>query len=98
MTADTPESRGATRLYLVCSPPYDYTEPVLDYGEGPTTTERDVLVVRCRTRSRARVLALRAWRRRFRTGRDHWQRYYLSDSAVHPFSGMTVEPYEVSDV
>ncbi len=76
----------AARWFLVASQVYTYVEPVLDDGSGPTEHARDVIYVRSRTTKRARILALRAFRRKYarRSKPD-----YLCDG--HPFKGMTVE-------
>ncbi len=73
------------RWYVVLSPPYWYTEPILDDGSGPRTMERDFRYVRARKVVRAKVLALRAWRREFK-GRE-WRHDYLI-SGENPFRGM----------
>ncbi len=77
-------------VWLVCSPIYTYVDQILDDGSGPSYDERDVLYVRCRSRARAKVLALRAWRRRFSRGRWWPGRDYLY-RGENPFRGMTVE-------
>lgn len=78
--------------YEVVSPPYDYTEPVLDYGQGPTYEERDVARVFTHSKRRAKVLALRAFRRYYK---NRWNKpYYLCDE--NPFKGMEV--FSIADV
>lgn len=73
--------------FLVASAEYGTVIPILDYGEGPTEYGRDVLYVRCASRQRAKVLALRAWRRQ---NRRNWRKAgFLEDGC--PFTGMIVE-------
>lgn len=78
--------------YEVVSPEYDYTEPILDYGEGPTYPAWDVAKVFTRTKKRAKVLALRSFRRYYKNRGD--KPYYLEDE--NPFKGMKV--YAIVDL
>ena len=54
----------APRWYTVLSPTWKEVDPVLDDGSGPSETIRDMLMIRATSGQRAKVLALRAWRRR----------------------------------
>lgn len=80
------------RCYLVASAQYSYVEPVLDDGSGPTEYARDVIYVCARSAKRARVLALRAFRRLYRR-RPSKRPDYLTDGM--PFKGMTAERVEL---
>lgn len=75
------------RWFLVLSPEYGTVVPVMDFGMGPTEYVRDAVHVRTRSKARAKVLALRFFRR------HHAARVnkpdYLSDGS--PFTGMIVE-------
>lgn len=71
--------------FLVCSAEYGTVVPVLDFGEGPTEYGRDCLYVRARSAKRAKVLMVRAWRRRSAWRRPNW----LTDGV--PFRGMIAE-------
>jgi hypothetical protein len=72
--------------FLVASREYSYVEPVLDDGSGPTEYTRDVIYVYANGKRRVRVLALRAFRRKYaRRNRPD----YLADG--HPFKGMLVQ-------
>lgn len=77
-----------SRRYLVCSPEYGTVDRVLDDGPGPMEYERDVLYVRTRTAKRAKVLALRAWRR---ARKKNWRVARWFGYGENPFVGMTVE-------
>ncbi len=70
------------KWFLVCSPEYGEVIPILDDGSGPMEYGRDAVYVRARTRRRARVLAVR-WFRRF-------DAKYLQ-RVDNPFRGMMVE-------
>ena len=74
------------RCYVVCSPEYGEVIPVLDYGQGPIEFGCDVAFAYARNARRAKVLALRVFRRLHRRGPYPG---YLSDN---PFSGMTAKP------
>jgi len=41
------------KLYAILSDEYEYVEPVLDYGEGPTFHTRDALFVIAENRNKA---------------------------------------------
>ena len=80
--------------YYVLSPTYEYVDVICDDGTGPTYIERDMLTVCTTTAHRARVLALRAWRRALKRGRRvKWLADAVCDG-THPFTGMHVEPIE----
>lgn len=59
-------------IYSVIAP-YSYVLPILDYGAGPTEYAAHHLYVRATTKRRAMWLALRAWRRQFRTGKMNYK-------------------------
>lgn len=67
--------------YVVLTGEYPYTEPVLDYGEGPTWNERDSVEVEAENKADARVLGLRLLRER----RADWLRW-----CENPFEDMKV--------
>lgn len=71
-----------SRCFIVCGPEYGEVIPILDDGSGPMEYGCDAVYVRSRTKRRARVLALR-WFRRFDAKYLH--------NADSPFKGMTVE-------
>lgn len=75
-----------TRWYLVESAEYGTVIPVLDYGQGPTEWGRDVLYVRARSAARAKVLMVRAFRRRIPSGYRWKKAPWLDDG--NPFRGM----------
>ena len=74
--------------YIVASREISAVDVICDDGTGPLEYWREVLYVRASSRQRAKVLALRAWRRR-RT--QSWKRYGWIDDGSNPFRGMTVE-------
>ena len=76
-------------VWLVISPEFTYVEPVLDDGSGPRYSARNLRFVYCRGRkSRAKALALKAWRHN-RRRRDTWD---PSDNyPCSPFAGMTAK-------
>jgi len=76
-----------SRNYVVASREIGTVVPVLDDGSGPIEYGCEVLYVRARSRQRAKVLALRAWRRR---RPQSWRRYGWIDDGCNPFSGMKV--------
>lgn len=78
---------GAHRAFYVVSPVYEvYSQSEVD----PAELGRDVMLVCAQTKRRAKVLAVRAWRR----GRPHgtWSRrnyvQYCNDE--NPFKGLEV--------
>ena len=81
-----PQTDTAPQCFMVYTPVYGTVIPVLDFGEGPMEYSADVLYVRCRTKRRAKVLAVRAWRRQ----RSRWVMDQYSDGAS-PFTGLKVE-------
>ncbi len=79
--------------YEVVSPPYTYVEAILEDGTGPIYTIYDWLAVNATSARRAKVLALRAWRRRenhprFRHEVGDWMHY-----GVNPFTGMKAKRF-----
>ena len=74
------------RWYGVTSPPFYWTDVILEDGTGPTYREHDWLAVFATSARRAKVLALRCWRRR----RHQWVEDAMSDG-VNPFTGMEAE-------
>ena len=70
--------------YLVCSKEYGTVIPIMDYGEGPTEYGRDCIYVKLCSPSkhRARVLALRAFRRQ--------KAKFLDYDDENPFTDMRV--------
>ena len=75
------------RWFLVLSPEYGEVVPVLDFGQGPTEYGRDAVHVRTHSKARAKVLALRHFRRHHaaRCRQPDYLRY------GSPFAGMIVE-------
>lgn len=72
--------------FLVCSAEYGTVVPVLDYGQGPIEFGRDCMYIRATTPERAKVLMVRATRRRTtRWNAPEW----LRDG--NPFRGMIAE-------
>lgn len=78
----------SAHCYLVSSKEYTYVEPVLDFGQGPSYTVRDTIFVRARNRQRAKVLAVRFFRRQAaRRGlRPGWDSF-----DENPYAGMLAE-------
>lgn len=77
------------RTSIVCSREYSWTNVILDDGTGPEEYGCDGIYVRARTAKRAKVLALRFFRRD-----KHWRRFrdaYLWLENGCPFAGMTAE-------
>src|SRR5467141_870369 len=82
--------------YLVYTPQYPTVVPILDDGTGPTEWGADVLYVRATSRQRAKVLAVRAWRRSpWRRHNGDWVKDADSDGR-NPFAGLKVESAEYS--
>lgn len=80
--------------YVVVSAECHARDVILDDGTGPEEYWRDVVYVFARDTRRAKVLALRWFRRQY--GRIAWRgRYYLCDE--NPFKGMKVERYSGDD-
>jgi hypothetical protein len=82
--------RNAPRWYGVSSPEYQtYSGDDLD----PPEYGRDWMPVFATSKRRARVLALRAWRRRTPVN-SHRRRCFVSEveSDASPFAGMIAEP------
>lgn len=72
--------------FEVVSAEYGTVIPVLDFGEGPTEYGRDMLYVRATSKKRAKILMVRAMRRRL----PPWKRPdWLSEG--NPFRGMKAE-------
>jgi hypothetical protein len=84
-----------SKRWLVYTPEYGMIIPILDDGSGPTEYGSDVLYVRAANRQRAKVLAVRAWRRASRIREAHWIQDCDSDMR-NPFAGLKVEPAEYS--
>lgn len=78
------------RWFQVVSAECEAVDVILDDGTGPLEQWRDHRYVRATTPDRAKALAVRAWRREFRTFAQRRGRYYLRDE--NPFRGMTVTP------
>jgi hypothetical protein len=66
-------------MYEVYSPEYEYVEPVLDYGEGPTMTKHAVCIVWAENKREARIKAVRQWR-------SEGMRYHELDE--NPYKGV----------
>lgn len=77
------------KWYLVCGPVCTDVIPILDDGTGPSEDYRDVLWVFAQTARRAKVLALRVFRKR---AKEDWWNWGGS-----PFSGMTAESFPDSN-
>ena len=75
--------------YLVISPEYGVTIPVLDFGIGPTEPACDVVEVEAENKRQARILGLRELKKIPR-GWINWHR----DSDSNPFVGLKVEESE----
>lgn len=71
--------------FVVRSPEYLVVDVILDDGTGPSELIRDWLYARAMTPERARVLTVRAFRRRYKGLRKP---DYLRDN---PFVGMQVQ-------
>lgn len=84
--------------WVVVSPTYWVTEPILDDGSGPGEPASDFVYVFSRSAVRAKVLAVRAWRRlkrmRWCGGLPKALRYYRVgewlDEGENPFRGVRV--------
>jgi hypothetical protein len=72
----------------VLSPVYDYMDVIDSEIGGPKYPERDFVYVYCKTRVRAKSLALRHFRKLFKNSLD---RDYLW-GGENPFNGMSVTP------
>lgn len=81
------------RWYGVTSPPFMWTDAVLEDGSGPMYEERNWVPVFARNARRAKVLALRFWRRKRNSG--GWRSVpWLDDNesdGVCPFTDMKTE-------
>ncbi len=75
--------------FLVASAPFDVKDVILDDGTGPSFPERTVMWIRASSPKRAKVLMVRAWRRRTKGGRAWRVAPWLVDH--NPFVGMTAE-------
>ena len=84
------QARPEVRMFLVYTPEYGTTIPILDDGTGPIEYGADFVVIRARTRARAKVLAVRYWRRHWKW--DGWVVTQDSDGLC-PFTGLKVEEY-----
>ncbi len=80
--------RDAHRWFLVASAEYGEVIPILDDGSGPMEYGCDVLWIRARSKQRAKILMVRAFRRRTK-GRSWKSAPWLYDG--NPFTGMTAE-------
>lgn len=81
--------RSVARCYLVISPEYGEVIPILDDGTGPTEYGHDVVYAFARNARRAKVLALRWFRRQYA---GKWRHNWIEDG--NPFTGMTVDRME----
>ena len=80
------------KKYLVYTPEYGTVIPILDDGSGPMEYGADVMLVRAQNARRAKVLAVRAWRRKpWKQAR--WLHDCLSDGRS-PFVGLKAERAE----
>lgn len=74
--------------WTVVSGEYDYVEPVLDDGSGPTYYTCDIVDVEAENKKQAMVLGLREFRKKYPSG------FVDRMSGENPFKGMKVYPYE----
>lgn len=79
---------AAGRCYLVCSPEYGTVVEVIDFGQGPMECGRDVLFAYARNAGRAKVLAVRAWRR---AQKKNWRVARFLSHTDNPFTGIEVK-------
>jgi hypothetical protein len=83
------------RWYDVTTP-FSYTEAVLDFGIGPQYEGQHWLAVRATSAVRAKVLALRAWRRRWvRTYADRPD--FMRDGG-NPFAAIEARPMSLPEM
>lgn len=82
------------KVYMVYGPEYGVVIPLLDFGMGPTEWGRDVVHVFTTTKKRAKVLALRVFRKQYWRRRAWWVHDVHEDWwnwGENPFRLMTVE-------
>lgn len=88
MTPVRPDEPPLSKKFLVITPEYGTVIPILDDGTGPMEYGCDVLHVRARNRRAAKVLAVRAWRRKGRYS------LWVNRNDGNPYVGLKVEPAE----
>lgn len=81
--------KAVSRWYLVASPEWEWIDRIMDDGSGPSEWNRDVIYVRTRNAKRAKVVALRHFRRVYPNHE------YLLDG-TNPLCGMQVERMDCS--
>lgn len=79
--------RKSLKRWMVISPEYGKTVPILDDGSGPEEFGSDVVVVEAVNKREALLFGLRLMRKEYPRG------WHNSDAGENPFRGMKVEEW-----
>ena len=77
------------KKWLVITPEYSVKIPILDFGEGPSEIQRDVVTVEATTKREALKRGYHELKKIYQ-GWMNWHR----DTSKNPFIGLEVEAYD----